>query len=218
MDSEIRKKFFKIPFGLLSGVSTCLTSIIFLLTIAIVKHFNLFELTRNLLTLGSILSLALDGLLIYYELALSKVRKLYPKSQQEIIIVPHKSSAPLFGLCFAEGLVESYLVMSCLDYGISLFSAFFVLTSARIFGSLLIGWFSDYIGTKATLIFCIFALLLSLLTVQFPQSFGLIPNAKLAYKILAMKGFFGCIFVLIKREMIISATVKIEGETTHERL
>lgn len=216
MDTEIREKFSKIPFGLLSGLSTCLSTILFLLVISTVKHFNLFALTQNLLALGSILAIALDGLLIFYELALNKVRKLYPKNKRNIILLPQKNSIPLLGFCFFEGLFEFYLIQNSLDYGVSLFSAFLAINSARVVGSLLIGVLSDYVGTKGSLVFSTFATFLALFSIQFPEIIGLVPQAKLAYKILAMKGCFGCLFVLIKREMMMSATIKFEEGVTHE--
>lgn len=213
IDPEIRNELRKIPFGLISGFSTCVCSILLLAALMLVQYFQIFELSESSIRIARLIALTIDGFFVFYELALKKIGALFPNGQQDVTISPDMNILILCSLCFVNEFANSILVKRGIELGFPVVESFLLLYSSGALGALFIGWLSDRIKTKVGIIFTLLVPMLCLFILESPQLLGLTMSKKLFYQVLVLQGFCGCIFVLVKRALVTSGKLQKEGKT-----
>lgn len=216
MDSEFRKRFLQIPFGLLSGISTSITSATYLTILIALTYFKvpgLESLTK--IVLGYICILFIDGY-IFHSFVYGKVNAISALSNKKRSLTPstNPNTYIAYLTCFVDAIPELILLNYCIKMNVSPITAFSFLIGAKIIGALFIGWISDIIYQKNTLILSNLIGLMSILTLEYFSIFEISLSNTLILKLLVMKGLFGCSFVVAKSTIALSS--KIEGVTVYE--
>lgn len=219
MKAEFKEKFFEIPFGRLSGISTSFSLALFLIILFSLNLLNVNGLNLNRLSFYYILTIIIDGFVFHY-IAQRRVRLLYPHlpSKSKIYLIPNKDpNTYLAYLTFiTDALPEIILLRQCIEFNISAKMAFGCLVGAKMVGGLFLGWISDITRLKNTLLITMAVSLLCVLIFEYAELFGLILNQSTIFKALVFKGLFGCGFVLAKSTIALSAKVEVEGDVAHE--
>lgn len=218
-NSDFRKKFLEIPFGLLSGISTSFSSAVFLIILFSLNLLNVKGLDLNRLSFYYILTIIIDGF-VYHYISQRRVRALYPNLSQKskIYLIPNKDpNTYLACLTFiTDALPEIILLRQCVEFNMNITMAFGCLVSAKMVGGLFLGWISDITRLKNTLLITMAVSLLCVLIFEYAELFGLTINQSTIFKALVFKGLFGCGFVLAKSSIALSAKIEIKGDVAHE--
>lgn len=193
MKTEFKEKFLTIPFGLLSGFSTCCSSALALSVFLFLKILKLNFLSLNSLLLVYALSLTLANILFNFQLQkkTDQIQKeFYPKSTDSMSAnVANKGIEQLI----FDFLPELLLVRSACSIGVNPLIALSFLAGAKMIGGPLLGWMTHIGFFKTSFAIASLTSFITLLLLTFPSQFGLSLTQTTVCGVLLLKGLFGSV-------------------------